>query len=186
MLTAVMGLSSLYGAKELMAGPIATGSGWLAGQGPKRTFAFTAVEQEDGSVSGQAQVNGPGIHVHIAIDCAVTDEVSGDLGMSGVITKSSEGGPPVGWIAFFAVRDNGNGKPDPDQITIAGALPAGTLVELFGQGFVDYLSDVFGEDVSQWPMNCDTYVQIENKVSNSAVYDDSDFLPIGGGSITEH
>lgn len=90
------------------------------GDGQTRTFSFTAVENADGTVSGQAEVNNPSfpIRVHLTIDCL---KFVGDNRAiaSGPVTRSSDPGTiAVGRIGVVAVEDNGDrGHPPPDRIT---------------------------------------------------------------------
>jgi hypothetical protein len=101
--------------------PKASGHANLSvGAGQTRTFSFTAVQNRDGTVTGQGQVNNPSfpIRTHFTIDCL---KFGGDNRViaSGPITQSSDPGTiDVGRIAVFAVEDNGEGaKATPDRIT---------------------------------------------------------------------
>ena len=102
----------------------ARGSGHTTGGIGQRVFAFTAVEQRDGTVTGQGQLSFPdifGIEIHFAPDCL---HVDGDTAtISGVITDSNlddlfgdpdfDGGPF--WVR---VVDNGQGANSPaDEIS---------------------------------------------------------------------
>jgi hypothetical protein len=94
----------------------ATGSGHIA-DGPRRTFALTAIQQADGTASGQAQLYARAFpaKVHMQVTCL---RVEGTIAyVSGLNTKAV---PDVfqGIWAIFAVQDNGEGAgAPPDRIT---------------------------------------------------------------------
>ena len=92
----------------------ANGSGKLD---PWRSFAFSAVERQDGTVTGEGQLSFAGgpYSIHFSIDCL---NVSGNTAtMSGRVTNVS-GFPETGSDVWFQVKDNGEGKKaDPDQMT---------------------------------------------------------------------
>jgi hypothetical protein len=104
-------------AQEVSAGgnPSVSGHANLTIGGELRTFSFTAVQHEDGTVTGQAELFNRifDSRFHIAIDCL---RIIGNLAvLSGVVAQvvSDCTGPDciaVGDAAIFAVRDNGEGN----------------------------------------------------------------------------
>ncbi|MGH2674181.1 MAG: hypothetical protein ACRDKA_08045 [Actinomycetota bacterium] len=94
----------------------ATGSGHIA-EGPRRTFAFAAVQRSDGTVSGQAQLDARGFpaRVHMRVTCL---RIEGDIAyVSGVNTNADPDFFEGVW-AIFAVQDNGEGGGSPpDRVT---------------------------------------------------------------------
>ena len=147
------------------AGAVANGSGWQVSEdGQKRTFAFTAVQLPDGSVTGQAQVKSRAgdTMLHVAIDCLVSD--GNTTYISGpIVSSNNEGGAPIGFTVFFAVQDNGQGHPSPDLIT---------------PGFV--FPPIFPEPFPPLPTNCETLLELLGPPH------DHDYAPIDGGNITVH
>jgi hypothetical protein len=109
----------------------ATGSGHITSGGETRTFAFTATEWADGTVTGQAQVISRALDTiaHLEIDCL---RVVGNVAhMSGVITRSSNPvEAPVGEMRRFVVMDNGEGSNGaPDLISTIPVNPGGETCE---------------------------------------------------------
>ena len=101
-------------------GPAATGSGHFDLAGKQRTFTFTAVTHNDGSVTGEAQLDAKAIEFseHIQIDCL---QVEGTKAyMSGTITRSTYGF--TGHTAVFSVQDNGEGASSDDKISLLHSL----------------------------------------------------------------
>jgi hypothetical protein len=100
--------------------PSASGHGNRISLGELRTFSFTAVQQKDGTVIGEAEVFNRGfpVRVHQKIDCLKFVEGNKAI-MSGPITQSSDPGvAALGNIAVFGVEDNGEGVNAPtDRIT---------------------------------------------------------------------
>ncbi len=92
----------------------ANGSGKLD---PWRSFAFSAVERQDGTVTGQGQLSFAGgrFSIHFSIDCL---NVNGTIAtMSGRVTHVS-GFDETGSNVWFQVKDNGEGKKsDRDHMT---------------------------------------------------------------------
>jgi hypothetical protein len=89
----------------------ATGSGHLRLGGELRTFAFSAIEREDGSVTGQAQNHNrlTGAAAHVDIDCL---NVFGNVA---IVSGTNENGR----VSIFAAEDNGESANDPpDRITL--------------------------------------------------------------------
>jgi hypothetical protein len=98
--------------------PSATGSGQFHIGTELRTFAFSAIQHKDGTVTGQAQLNNRAIPAtdHIVIDC-INFTGPHTANISGTITKSSVGAE--GDTAVFSVMDNGQGaNSPPDMISL--------------------------------------------------------------------
>ena len=108
--------------------PSASGHGNVTINGSLRTFSFNAVRHQDGSVTGQSEVNNRDLTVrsHMEIDCMV---ITGNIAtISGIITNSSDSNFN-GLPALFRVEDNGEGKNSPpDRISLVffGPVPACT------------------------------------------------------------
>lgn len=99
-------------------GPKASGHGNLTVADELRTFSFTAVTHQDGSVTGQAQLNNRAqdARIHLEIDCLLV--IGNRAVMSGVVTNTND---PVfeGLTGTFRVTDNGEGANDPpDTISL--------------------------------------------------------------------
>ena len=94
----------------------ATGSGHMQLGGELRTFSFSAVERNDGSVTGQAQLQARLVDStsHVEIDCL---NVVGNVAIvSGTLDSGITGA--------FAVEDNGEGgNAPPDRITLLNTGP---------------------------------------------------------------
>jgi hypothetical protein len=94
----------------------ATGSGHIS-EGPRRTFAFAAVQRADGTVSGQAQLDARAFpaRVHMRVTCL---RIEGNIAyVSGVNTNADPAFFEGVW-AIFAVQDNGEGAGSPpDRVT---------------------------------------------------------------------
>ena len=84
-----------------------------------RTFSFTAQEQNDGSATGQWQLNNRNfpIRIHGEVECLTVD--GNEAWFAGLATQSDDD-EQIGIIRGFRVIDNGegNGSP-PDQISAA-------------------------------------------------------------------
>ena len=109
----------------------ANGSGHVTRGGEERTFAFTATQHADGTVTGQAQVISRSLDtvVHFEIDCL---RVVGNVAhMSGITARSNnEAEAPVGEMRRFVVMDNGEGSDSaPDMISTIPVNPAGETCE---------------------------------------------------------
>ena len=93
----------------------ATGSGHMQLGGELRTFSFSAVERNDGSVTGQAQLQARLVDStsHVEIDCL---NVVGNVAIvSGTLDSGITGA--------FAVEDNGEGgNAPPDRITLLNTV----------------------------------------------------------------
>lgn len=98
----------------------AGGHGNLISGGELRTFSFAAVENADGTVTGQVSVKNRALDIraHIVVDCLKFEPGNRAI-VSGAITQSSN--PALflpGRIAVFGVEDNGEGLAAPvDRIT---------------------------------------------------------------------
>jgi hypothetical protein len=153
LLVAVMLTSALASAAAARGNPNASGHANLeVGDGQTRTFSFTAVQQQDGTVTGQGEVNNPSFPIRLlfGIDCLMFD---GDnrIIASGPITQTSDPGiVAVGRIAVFAVEDNGEGvNAPPDRVTtIPDYEPPKTCSEFSVDG--DGLYDASGVLVRPW------------------------------------
>ncbi len=128
---AYIGLLSLAGSVAAQGTAFsATGSGHFTLAGGLRTFAFSAIKHEDGTVSGNAQLNNraTNIKTHVEVDCLRVEGNRAVIG--GVVTKSTDTSRE-GTRVIFAVIDNGEGNDDPpDQISFLGLLPDGTPADL--------------------------------------------------------
>lgn len=134
-LVAVIGLVAAVGqaspASSGNAPNSATGSGHITVNGEVRTFAFSATEHRDGTVSGQAQVISRSLDtiVHFEIDCL---RLVGNVAhMSGITSRSNNPTEaPEGQLRRFVVQDNGEraGSP-PDLISTIPANPSGETCE---------------------------------------------------------
>jgi hypothetical protein len=98
--------------------PSATGSGHFLVDGQLRTFSFSAIQQPNGKVAGQAELHSraSGAVFHMAIDCL---RFIGEnaVFVSGIITNSNMS-TLVGHTGTFLAQDNGEGKnSSPDQLS---------------------------------------------------------------------
>jgi hypothetical protein len=96
----------------------ASGHGNVTLNGSLRTFSFNAVRHQDGTVTGEAEINNrdQDIRTHIVIDCLTI--IANNATMSGVVTETNT--PALlGAGVRFSVTDNGEGKNDPaDKISL--------------------------------------------------------------------
>jgi len=109
--------------------PSATGHGtFQGGKGQLMTFSFNAVQQQDGYVTGEAEIQdlGDNSNVHVEINCLAFGGVKGGLNvatLSGLI-KNATDTSLVGDTAIFSVQDNGEGAKDPpDAISSLLIIP---------------------------------------------------------------
>ena len=88
----------------------ATGSGHYTLGTSQRTFAFNAMIEKDGRISGQVQVvrHDFGTHVHAVVDCLSFD--NNIATMSGVVTSTNHDPIEPGDPIWFKVVDNGEGR----------------------------------------------------------------------------
>jgi hypothetical protein len=117
-------LAASAGASEN--GPSATGSGHFWVNDELRTFTFSALTHEDGTVTGEAQLDAHATDFseHVSVNCL---EVDGNQAfISGTITDSSR--PDfVGGTALFSVQDNGEGSDAaPDRISLLASRGPGS------------------------------------------------------------
>jgi len=83
----------------------------------KRQFSFNAVTQDDGTVTGNAEVHNPSFPftAHIVVSCLKVSGNQADVG--GTVTQSNDPGLPPGTSAFWSVTDNG----EPGSSTASGS-----------------------------------------------------------------
>jgi hypothetical protein len=99
--------------------PSATGNGDFMFNGDLRTFSFSAIQQPNGNVAGQAEVHNRAIDtvIHMDIDCLNVVPPNKAF-VSGTITKSNNTNFPVGSTGLFEVIDNGEGtNSQPDKLS---------------------------------------------------------------------
>ena len=118
----VAGLGRTKSAIAENGNPSASGQGSLTVGGERRTFAFTAVQHQDGTATGQAEVvnRSTGLVAHIQIVCL---NILGNRAyVGGFVTHSNLPSFTVpGDTAVFAAEDNGEGaNAPPDRITLTG------------------------------------------------------------------
>src|SRR2546427_11492926 len=101
--------------------PSATGNGDFMMGGELRTFSFSAIQQPNGNVAGQAEIHNPasGAVVHMDINCIVFLPQN-TVVVGGTITKNSPNPPNlVGLPAVFQAQDNGAGtNSSPDSLSL--------------------------------------------------------------------
>ena len=99
----------------------ATGNGDFMLGGELRTFSFSAIQQPNGKVAGQAEVHNRamGTVVHMDINCIVFLP-NNTVVVSGTITKNSPNPPNlVGLTGVFQAQDNGEGtNSSPDRLSL--------------------------------------------------------------------
>src|SRR5437867_7827675 len=90
--------------------PSATGNGDFMLGGELRTFSFSAIQQPNGNVAGQAEVHNRamGTVVHMDINCIVFLP-NNTVVVGGTIKKSSPNSNLVGLTGVFQAQDNGEG-----------------------------------------------------------------------------
>ena len=96
----------------------ATGNGDFMLGGELRTFSFSAIQQPNGKVAGQAEIHNraSGAVVHMDINCIVFLSQN-TVVVSGTITKSNMGG--VDQKGVFQAQDNGEGtNSPPDRLSL--------------------------------------------------------------------
>ena len=96
----------------------ATGNGDFMLGGELRTFSFSAIQQPNGKVAGQAEIHNraSGAVVHMDINCIVFLSQN-TVVVSGTITKSNMGG--VNQKGVFQAQDNGEGtNSPPDRVSL--------------------------------------------------------------------
>lgn len=107
----------------------ATGHGsYSVGTKQSRQFSFSAIKHQDGTVTGNAELQNPAFafRANFDIQCLrVTpgsiNPITGDIGtradIGGTIKKSNDPGLPEGTRGFFTVFDNGEPGKDKDTIS---------------------------------------------------------------------
>jgi hypothetical protein len=88
--------------------------------GELRTFSFSAIQQPNGNVAGQAEVHNRamGTVVHMDINCIVFLP-NNTVVVGGTITKSSPNSNLVGLTGVFQAQDNGEGtNSSPDRLSL--------------------------------------------------------------------
>lgn len=92
--------------------PSASGHGTVVDGDSVRFFSFNAVQHDDGTVTGQAEVHNlnTDVRFHVELDCLKIDGNTATI--SGIVTESD---PPVfvGLRGTFRVEDNGEGDDAP-------------------------------------------------------------------------
>jgi hypothetical protein len=96
----------------------ATGAGHFQTSGALRTFAFSAITHDDGTVTGQAQFNNRGLDLtdHVAVDCIVALNAN-TVDVGGIVTTSSNP-TMVGTHVEFTAQSNGHGGQH-DKLSLA-------------------------------------------------------------------
>jgi hypothetical protein len=108
-------------AASLAQGIVASAAGsahYLSG-GELRTMAFSAVAKEDGSASGEYQINIHAIdrYFHVSVTCMV---VRNDTAwVAGVIDRTNHPAIIPGRVSYFWTVDNGEGQNTPDEMSTA-------------------------------------------------------------------
>jgi len=101
--------------------PSATGNGDFLLGGELRTFSFSAIQQPNGNVAGQAEVHNRamGTVVHMDINCIVFLP-NNTVVVGGTIKKNSPNPPNLeGLSAVFQAQDNGEGtNSSPDRLSL--------------------------------------------------------------------
>ena len=104
--------------------PSASGHGTVVDGDTVRFISFNAVQHDDGTVTGQAELQNfnQEIRVHLELDCL---KINGNAAvMSGIITESSNA-DVIGLRGVFRAQDNGEGEASsPDLATdLGGTVP---------------------------------------------------------------
>lgn len=106
-----------YGSVKARGAPeIVSGHTVLLVSGAERTFDFTAIKHEDGSVIGQARLNNEanGLQIVLALDCL---EIVGNLAKVGGKVIQADAAI-LGANVIFHAEDNGDAPGDPaDRIS---------------------------------------------------------------------
>jgi len=110
--------------------PSATGHGDFLSDGQLRTFSFSAIQQPNGNVAGQAELRNQttGVVVHMDVACL---RVEGNTAfISGNITNSND--PTlVGKTVVFIAQDNGEGTNSPsDKLSMLAFADCSSLLVL--------------------------------------------------------
>jgi len=139
----VAGLGRAQSAIAANGNPSASGEGSLTVGGELQTVSFSAVQQEVGPATGQAQVVNPstGLVADIAIVCL---NILGNRAfVGGFVTQSNLPSFTFpGDTAVFAGEDNGEGaQAPPDRITLTG-FGSFPRPDCFDSGIVDILNSM--------------------------------------------
>lgn len=97
----------------------ANGSAHYMSGGELRTMGFSAVAKEDGSASGEYQVNIHAIdrYFHVTVTCMV---VRNDTAwVAGIIDRTNHPAIIPGRVSYFWTVDNGEGQDTPDKMSTA-------------------------------------------------------------------
>ena len=97
----------------------ATGSAHYFSGGELRTMAFSAVAKEDGTASGEYQVNIHAIdrYFHVSVTCMV---VRNDTAwVAGIIDRTNHPVIVPGSVSYFWTVDNGEQSGTPDKMSTA-------------------------------------------------------------------
>lgn len=97
----------------------AAGSAHYMSGGELRTMAFSAVAKEDGSASGEYQINIHAIdrYFHVSVTCMV---VRNDTAwVAGIIDRTNHPAIIPGRVSYFWTVDNGEGQDTPDKMSTA-------------------------------------------------------------------
>lgn len=109
------------GAPSLSQGIVASAVGsahYLSG-GELRTMGFSAVAKDDGTASGEFQVNIHAIdrYFHVSVTCMV---VRNDTAwVAGIIDRTNHPAIIPGRVSYFWTVDNGEGQGTPDEMSTA-------------------------------------------------------------------
>jgi len=114
----------------------ATGSGRIQFGPNRESISFSAIQHQDGSVTGNAEVQdvSAGVTLHIDVDCL---NVVGNVAtISGIVTRSSE--PTLeGFEGIFQVVDGGEGKGSVDLMSLANFFEVGVGPDCHAPGEFD-------------------------------------------------
>jgi hypothetical protein len=97
----------------------AAGSAHYMSGGELRTMTFSAVANEDGSASGEYQINIHAIdrYLHVTVTCMV---VRNDTAwVAGIIDHTNHPAIIPGRVSYFWTVDNGEGQDTPDKMSTA-------------------------------------------------------------------
>lgn len=97
----------------------ANGSAHYMSGGELRTMAFSAVAKEDGTASGEYQINIHAIdrYVHVSVTCM---RVRNDTAwVAGIIDRTNHPAIIPGRVSYFWAVDNGEGQATPDKMSTA-------------------------------------------------------------------
>jgi hypothetical protein len=144
LLAVVLVAISLGAAQQAQAAKlISAGYSWtVRADGERRTVTYVSVYHKGGEVSGWAEFEytDQGTVRHDITSAYMFDD--GTLCMAGPLTEVPD--PALlGWTAFFAVRDNGRDKENPDTVTLLLIAPP-DYPDV--QSILDYIGGFVPED----------------------------------------